>query len=68
MKILDVLAAILLVIGGVNWFLFGIFEFDIVKFLFGSFVAIQKIVYVLVGLAAFYQIFEWKKIQNRWKS
>lgn len=68
MKTLDVLAAILLVIGGLNWFLVGAFDFDLVKFIFGSLPDIQKGIYILVGLAAFYQIFQWKAIQNRWKS
>ena len=67
MKTLDVLAAILLVIGGLNWFLVGAFEFDLVKFIFGALPLIQKVVYIVVGLAAFYQIFQWKAIQHRWK-
>ena len=68
MKALDVIAAILLVIGGLNWFLVGAFEFDLVKFIFGSLPVIQRAVYVIVGLAAFYQIFQWKAIQDRWKA
>ena len=67
MKTLDVIAAILLVVGGLNWFLVGAFEFDLVKFIFGSLPLIQKLIYIIVGLAAFYQIFQWKAIQNRWK-
>ena len=68
MKTLDIIAAILLVIGGLNWFLVGAFEFDLVKFIFGTLPLIQKAVYIVVGLAAFYQIFQWKAIQNRWKA
>lgn len=68
MKTLDVIAAVLLVIGGLNWFLVGAFEFDLVRFIFGSIPFIQKAVYILVGLAAFYQIFQWKAIQDRWKA
>lgn len=68
MKTLDVIAAILLVIGGLNWFLVGAFEFDLVKFIFSTLPLVQKGVYILVGLAAFYQIFQWKAIQNRWKA
>ncbi|MFZ4773137.1 MAG: DUF378 domain-containing protein [Chlamydiia bacterium] len=67
MKKIDVLAAILLVVGGLNWFLVGAFHFDLVKFIFGDLVILQRAVYVIVGLAAFYQIFQWKAIQNRWK-
>ena len=68
MKILDVIAAILLVVGGLNWFLVGALDFDVVKFIFSTLPVIQKAVYILVGLAAFYQIFQWKAIQNRWKA
>jgi len=68
MKILDVIVAILLVIGGLNWFLVGVFDFDLVKFLFGSLPVIQRTVYIVVGLAAFYQIFQWKAIQRRWRA
>lgn len=67
MKNLDVLAAILLVIGGLNWGLFGAFNIDLVASLFGTSV-LASIVYVLVGLSAVYQIFQWKSIQRRWTS
>lgn len=67
MKTLDVIAAILLVIGGLNWFFVGAFGFDLVGFIFGSLPFIQRTIYVVVGLAAIYQIFQWKAIQNRWK-
>ena len=68
MRTLDVIAAILLVIGGLNWFLVGAFEFDLVKFIFGSLPLIKKGIYIVVDLAAFYQIVQWKAIQNRWKA
>lgn len=67
MKTIDVIAAILLVIGGLNWFLVGALDFDLVKYIFGSLPFIQKAIYIIVGLAAFYQIFQWKAIQDRWK-
>lgn len=68
MKTLDVIAAILLVIGGLNWFFVGTLDFDLVKLIFGGLPIIQKAIYSVVGLAAFYQIFQWKAIQNRWKA
>lgn len=66
MKTLDVIAAILLVIGGLNWFLVGALNFNLVEFLFGSLPFLAKAIYIIVGLAAFYQIFQWKAIQERW--
>ena len=49
----DKLALILLVIGGVNWGLVGIFEFDLVAWLFGGATsALSRIVYILVAISA----------------
>ncbi len=67
MKTLDVIAAILLVVGGLNWGLIGLFDFNLVQMLFGSLPVIERIVYVVVGLAALYQAVQWKAIQQRWK-
>jgi uncharacterized membrane protein YuzA (DUF378 family) len=50
------LSAILLAVGGINWGLVGLFEFDLVAWLFGEEFgttnAITRVVYVLVGLSA----------------
>ena len=67
MKYLDVIAAILLVIGGLNWGLVGFFDFNLVTAIFGQTI-LTKIVYGLVTISAIYQIFSWKGIQNRWGS
>ena len=67
MKSIDVLAAILLVVGGLNWGLVGLFQFDLVATLFGAqSAALARVVYMLVGLAAVYQGLQWKAIQRRW--
>ena len=67
MKALDVIAAVLLVVGGLNWGLVGLFEFDLVAALFGGQEAIlSRIVYSLVGLAAVYQAASVPAIQKRW--
>jgi uncharacterized membrane protein YuzA (DUF378 family) len=67
MKKIDVVAAVLLVIGGLNWGLWGLFEFDLVAALLGgSTAAPAKLVYVLVGLAAAYQAISSKAIRRRW--
>ncbi len=67
MKFLDVLAAVLLVVGGLNWGLWGAFEFDLVAAISGGNTAIlAKAVYCLVGLAALYQAASVKSIQTRW--
>ncbi len=50
---LDRIALILLIIGGINWGLVGIFQFDLVAWAFGGTAGIiSRIVYVLVALSA----------------
>ena len=67
MKSLDILAAVLLVVGGLNWGLWGILEFDLVATIFGGNTAIlSKVIYSVVGLAAIYQAIGLASIQRRW--
>jgi uncharacterized protein len=70
MKKLDVVAAVLLVIGGLNWALVGVARFDLVATIFGMHFgetsALSSVVYLLVGLSAVYQAVSWKAIQRRW--
>jgi hypothetical protein len=56
MKSLDLIALVLVLIGGLNWGLVGFFNFDLVAAIFGEMSAISKIVYDLVGLSALYMI------------
>ena len=51
------LAHWLLVIGGLNWLLVGVFGFDIGRVFGGQSAIVSRIVYVLVGLAALYTLF-----------
>ncbi len=67
MKKLDVLAAVLLVIGGLNWGAVGLTGSDLVGALLGSLSPASRTVYLLVGLAALYQAVQWKAIQHRWQ-
>lgn len=54
---LDKIALTLLIIGGVNWGLVGLLQFDLVAFLFGGSASLlSRIVYTLVGLAAIWCI------------
>lgn len=52
MKTVDIVALILLIVGGLNWLLVGLFDFDLVASLFGDMTTLSRIVYVLVGLSA----------------
>ena len=53
---LDWIALILVIVGGLNWGLVGIFGFDLVAWIFASIYVFARIVYVLVALAAIYMI------------
>lgn len=57
MKTLNVVSLVLLIVGGLNWLLVGLFEWDLVAGLFGGMDSpIAKVVYILVGLAAIYSL------------
>ena len=66
MKSLDIVAAVLLVVGGLNWGLVGFLGFDLVAALFGDASFLSRLVYTLVGACALYQGMQWKAIQRRW--
>ena len=66
MKTMDVVVAILLVVGGLNWGLVGLFGFDLVKTIFGDMTFLSRLVYILVGVSALFQVVQWKAIQKRW--
>ncbi|MCD8144893.1 MAG: DUF378 domain-containing protein [Oscillospiraceae bacterium] len=55
--VMDKIALVLSIIGGLNWGLIGLFQFDLVAWLFGGSAAVlSRIVYILVGLAAIWCI------------
>jgi len=66
MKAFDAIVAALLVIGGLNWGLVGLFNFDLVATILGNMSALSRIIYIVVGLSAVYQALQWKAIQKRW--
>ena len=72
MKKLDILAAALVIVGGLNWGLVAVAEFDLVAALvgldFGETNWLSQIVYGLVGLGAVYQIAQQAAIRRRWSS
>jgi len=57
MKALHMVAYILLWVGGLNWGLIGLFNFNLVTALFGMWPMLVSLVYVLVGLSAVYTAF-----------
>ena len=70
MRVMDVVAAVLVVVGALNWGLVAVARFDIVAALFGlSFGEVSAptaVVYGLVGVAGLCQTLFWKRVQGRW--
>ncbi len=56
MKALNLITLILTIVGGLNWGLVGLAEFNLVAALFGPDSGLSRTVYVLVGLSALYQL------------
>jgi len=56
-SVLDWIALVLVIIGGLNWGLVGAFTFNLVDTIFGAGSMLAKIVYILVGLSALYLIY-----------
>ncbi len=53
---IEVIAAILVIIGGINWGLYA-FNMNLVKLIFGSVAILENIVYVLVALSAIFMAY-----------
>jgi len=66
LRTLDILVAILLVVGGLNWGLVGFFGFDLVGAILGQMTILSRLVYALVGLAAVYDLIFLRSIWKRW--
>ena len=70
MKKLDIAAAVLVAVGGINWGLVALAEFDLVATLvgldFGETNAVSRVIYGLVGASALYQVLQQHAIRRRW--
>jgi uncharacterized protein len=69
-KKIDILATVLLVVGGLNWGLVSLAKFDLVATLFGldfgQTNALTRVVYGLVGLSAIYLAIQAPSLSRRW--
>ncbi|MFL9828312.1 DUF378 domain-containing protein [Rhodoplanes sp. SY1] len=65
MKAINLITLLLVIVGGVNWGLVGLAQFDLVATLFGGQSAtLSRIVYVLVGLSALWQLVPFSKAMS----
>jgi len=56
LKVVDWIALVLVIVGGLNWALVGILKFDLVAWIFGDMSVVSRVVYILVGVAAVYMV------------
>ncbi len=56
MKMLHMLTYLLVIIGGINWGLWGLLNINLVTMLTGSWPMLEKLVYILVGVSAVYDL------------
>jgi len=54
---LSTIAVVLVIVGGLNWGLVGLLEWNLVEAIFGISTVITKIIYDLVGLSAIYMVY-----------
>lgn len=64
LTVLDWIVLILVIVGGLNWGLIGIFNFNLVAAIFGPLSIISRIIYILVGISAVYMIFFLSKLKK----
>ncbi|MBF8263390.1 MAG: hypothetical protein HW387_1055 [Parachlamydiales bacterium] len=57
--VLDLVAVILLLIGGLNWGLVGLFNFNPIMSIFGA--GLARFIFTFVGIAAVYRIILWAR-------
>jgi uncharacterized membrane protein YuzA (DUF378 family) len=55
-RVVNVIALILIIIGGLNWGLVGFFDYNLVDMIFGEASTAARVVYAVVGLAAVYKL------------
>ncbi len=70
MKALDIIVAILMIIGTINLGLVGFFDVNVLATLFGEGTALLRVIYALIGLSGVYELggitFGKKELHGRW--
>lgn len=64
MKFLNCFVLTLVIVGALNWLLVGLFQFNLVDYLFGAGSVLSRIVYVLVGVAGLWSFAFYPKISD----
>lgn len=65
MKVWNIVSLAVLILGGLNWLLVGLFEWNLVEELFGGTdEVVTRIIYVIVGLSALYGLSFFTKVSE----
>ena len=64
MKLIYNIVLTLVIVGALNWFLIGLFEFDLVASIFGTMSIVSRIIYTLVGVSGIISLGIYKKINE----
>lgn len=64
MKILNCIVLTLVIVGALNWLLVGLFQFNLVDYLFGVSSILSRIIYSLVGIAGLWSFAFYGKIKD----
>jgi uncharacterized protein len=60
-KFMSLIPTIILIIGGLNWGLIGLFNFNLVSKIFGSISWLESFIYIIVGISAIYKLIQISK-------
>jgi uncharacterized membrane protein YuzA (DUF378 family) len=55
---IDAIALALLIVGAINWGLVGLFNFNFITLLFGGSTILERVIYIIVGIAGVWSIIE----------
>lgn len=66
MKMFDMFIYGILIVGALNWGLVGLINVNLIDTIFGEMSFISRLIYIVVGLAAIYDLVMLKAIWKRW--
>jgi len=64
-RTLNLVTLLLIIIGGINWLLVGLFGVDLVAAIFGPRSVLANFIYIIIGLSALYQLVPFSAAINR---
>lgn len=65
MSALDWVAMALMIVGGLNWGMVGLYNIDLVATLFGTQTPVSRVIYTAVGIAALYSLYTAVKLASK---